>query len=250
MEMFANSYFGLKINASTDNKFFNSFIRFIVVFVLFILSNIISCNCVFADIIPADSTSIKHYGIGVLNLRDSFTVYSEPNESSKILKIVDYENQKSNMIIGAPKSYENTLVVYVPSKSAAFVSVESNDEDGWYEIYYDQVNGRTGWVRQSDQDAFMTWRNFFYIWGKKNGLVFFRDVPHSEKKIFSQESEESQRLGDFTYVKNINFSMINGNWMLVSVLDVGQSVKIGWMRWRNDDGSLRLFPKFREQTQF
>ncbi len=214
---------------------------------LLILFLFLFCPVVFADIIPTTTNSIAHYGFGVLNMKDSFCVYSEPDENSKVLKKIDFEKEAQYQpIIDKTSSLEGTIIVYVPSSSIALVSVESNQENGWYEIYYDQKNGKTGWVKQTNPDAFKTWRSAYYTWGKKYGLYIFRNVPEEKKRLYSQDSDTSQALESFTYPKNINFSMIRGNWMLVSVLDLGQhNTKIGWIRWRDDDGKLLIFPYFK-----
>ncbi len=212
----------------------------LILFLLFFTGN------AFADIMPSSSSSIRHYGFGVLNLTKSFNVYAKPDENSAVLKRIDYEKEAQYQpIINEPSSLENTIVAYVPSKAIALVTVESNQENGWYEIYYDQKKGLTGWVKQTDYTAFKTWRNAFYDWGKKNGLYIFRDVPDDKRRLYSQDSRESQGLESFTHAKYINFSMIRGNWMLVSVLDIGQHTKIGWMQWRDENGTLLLFPYFK-----
>ncbi len=216
--------------------------KFFLALILFFLT----ATFAFADVIPSTTKSIKHYGFGVLNMKNSFCVYEQPSETSKVLKKIDFEvDSRYQPVLGEPRSYDNTLIVYSPSKSIALIAVLSNSEDGWYEVYYDQKNGYTGWVKQTDINAFKTWRNAFYDWGKKNGLYFFKDVPDEKRRLYSQDSLDSQALETFAYPKYINFSMIRGNWMLVSVLDIGQYTKIGWVKWREDDGTLLLFPSFK-----
>lgn len=213
----------------------------ILIFVLFL-----SSLAVFADIIPTASTSIAHYGFGVLNLPDSFSIYSKPDESSRVIKTVNYEEDENTAIIGQKSSLEGTIIAYVPSKSIALAVVETNQEDGWFEIYYDQKTGKTGWVKQNNQDSFKTWKDAFYCWGKKNGVYLFRDVPDEKKCLYGKDSNDAQKLENFTSPKFIEFSMIRGNWMLVSILDLGQkTTKIGWTRWRNDDGTLLMFPSLK-----
>lgn len=201
-------------------------------------------SAVFADIIPTSTHSINKYGIGVLNLIDSFSVYEKPDETSRVIKTVNYEELYQGAIINNSTNMGNTVVAYVPSQKVALVTVESNPETGWFEIYYDQKNGLTGWV-QTNLSDFKTWRSAFYFWGKKNGVYLFRNIPEEKKRLYSQDSEMSQTLESFTYPKHIGFSIIRGNWMLVSILDIGKNNKIGWMRWREDDGKLLMFPNFK-----
>lgn len=212
----------------------------IIVLMLFL---ILSCATAFADIIPTASTSIAHYGFGVVNLPDSFSVYAQPDESSKVLKVVNYEEESNGAIVNQKNSLEGTIIAFVPSKSIALAVVETNQENGWYEIYYDQRNGKTGWVKQPNSDSFKTWKDAFYCWGKQNGIYIFRDVPNEKKCLYGKDADDGQKLENFTYPKYMNFSIIRGNWMLISILDYDQkTTKIGWTRWRNDDGKLIMFP--------
>lgn len=201
----------------------------------------VSC---FADIMPSSSTSISHYGMGVLNLPDCFVVYSKPDMHSPVIKQVNLI-QPPSAIISQENPVDNMLIVNVPSTHLALATVETNQEDGWFEINYNQKTGQTGWVKMQNLDNFMTWKEFLTSWGKSNGLYFFKDTPDSVKKLYSQDSADSQTVESFTYAKYITFSMIRGNWMLVTVLDLGNSSKIGWIQWRRDDGKLYLFPNLK-----
>ena len=79
----------------------------------------------------------------------------------------------------------------------------------------------------------------------ENGNV--RNLSEEYKKMYASDSKESQVVESFKYPKFINFSMIKGNWMLVSVLDIEKRTKIGWLKWRDEDGKLLAFPFFEEQ---
>ena len=37
-------------------------------------------------------------------------------------------------------------------------------------------------------------------------------------------------------------SLLRGNWMLVTIVDIGNEPKVGWIKWRNEDGTLMIFP--------
>ncbi len=215
-----------------------------IIFIILAFINFILPAC--ADNIPVKTTDINNYGFGVLNLPTTFNIYEQPSLNSKILKTIDYKDSSYNPSLDFVPSYVNTVIAYVPSKSVALVVVLSNEENGWYEIYYDQKNGKTGWVKQDDTDSFKTWREAFSFWGKKYGIYLFKDVKSDDKALYSQEGGEGQRLYDFTYAKYITFSTIHGNWMLATVVDIGNNTKIGWIRWRKDDGTLLLFPSFKD----
>lgn len=214
---------------------------------LIILGLFLFAGSVLADVIPTYKNSIKHYGIGTLNMVNNFIVYQKPDETSQILKRIDYSTLHNLAMFNVKTCIDKTLIAYMPSDNIALVAVESNPETGWFEIIYDQSSGATGWVKQSDMNNFRTWKQTFTYWGKKNGIYLFKDIPEENKRMYSTDSKDSQTLESFKYPKFINFSMIRGNWMLVSVLDIENRTKIGWMEWRDENGKLLAFPFFSEQ---
>ncbi len=195
----------------------------------------------YADIMPSSSSSIGYWGIGVLNLPSDFVIYAKPDFRSEVLNRISLK-QPQSAIVDYESPLNHLLIAQISSLNLAFAAVETNQEDGWFEIYINQKTGQTGWVRMPDFNSFMTWKNFFYHWGKKNGLYIFKDIPENQKRLYSQDSNDSQTLESFSYPKYINFSIIRGNWMLVNVLDLGNSARIGWLQWRGDDGKIYLFP--------
>jgi hypothetical protein len=40
---------------------------------------------------------------------------------------------------------------------------------------------------------------------------------------------------------------LRGNWLLVEALDFENNTPIGWIRWRDDDGNLMVFPNINQQ---
>ncbi|MDD3236566.1 MAG: hypothetical protein PHV37_00535 [Candidatus Gastranaerophilales bacterium] len=214
--------------------------RFLLILSVLLLTTLSSM----ADIVPVYTTSIAHYGIGVLNMPDSFSIYEEPYETSRILKTVNYELVQNSNIIVDSMGIEDTLIVYAPMKKIALVAVDSNTENGWFEIFYDQKSGATGWVRQNDLSNFKPWKDVFNSWGKANGIYMFRDVTDEKKRMYSSDDTASQILEQVIKPNGMNFTVIRGNWMLARTVDVGKTNKIGWMRWREDDGTLLMFPRF------
>lgn len=209
--------------------------------ILFLTVFVLSAICVFADTVPTTTTSIKHYGIGVFKIENDFSVYSEPNEKSKVIrKCVLPTAQKSAIVRTSQKSLIMPYIISIPSKHLFFATVVDYPSENWIHIY-NQTSNVTGWVKYSDKSAFMTWKEFFYKYGKKNGLVQMRDV-HSNK-LYSQDDEHSQIVDKYTYPEYIAMRFVRGNWMLVTVIDSGNVYKTGWLRWRTDDGQLRVFPR-------
>lgn len=207
---------------------------------------LISSSAAFADKIPASSKSIRHYGIGVLKIDEDFCIYEKPDENSKTIKkfVLPTEKNKSAIVQDSKKSV-NPFIVSVPSKNEFFATIYEYPEKNWVQIYYNQNGKDTGWVKMPNKSNFLTWKEFVFKYGKKNGINLMKDVSNKEFKLYSQDSEDSQVVDEFTYPEYIALRMIRGNWALITVVDTGTVYKTGWFRWRTDDGKLRVFPKMK-----
>ncbi len=218
----------------------------IVLFLIFIV-------CLFwtipsyADIIPLSTKSIKHYGIGVLNVPKSYKVYKYPYFDSDIIREVNYENIKRSAIVNTIDMRKISYIAYVPSNNVALLSVDLNPGNNWYSVFINQETGETGWVYTEDSDAFLTYKGLFYKYGKPYGVRFFNDLSKEEKVLYSKEDKSSQILEELSYPKFVTFTVIRGNWLLAVVNDMSKQAKVGWFNWRNDNGTLNMFPNFKEQ---
>lgn len=201
----------------------------------------------FADYSVISSKSVKHYGLGVLNMKEDFCVYESPDKNSEIIYRADGSAKKRTAILKSTREQKVSYLAYFPSSNAVFLPVDTDEGNGWYKVYLDQKTGRTGWVFDEDEDAFFTYKRLFYTYGKKYGIKMFADLPENKKVLFSKPEDDSKQLEQLSYPKYVNFNVIAGNWMLVSVVDMSKHAKIGWFNWRNDDGTLNAFPNFKEQ---
>lgn len=202
-----------------------------------------------ADILPLSKKSIRYYGEGVINMPNNYTVYKTPSFDSDILREVNYDNIKKSAIVNTIDMNRISYIAYVPSNNVALLPVENNPGNDWYSVYLNQRTGETGWIYNEDKTAFMTYRNLFYKYGKQYGLKMFSDLSKEEKVLYSAEDLNSKVVDEFTYPKHVNFTVIRGNWMLASVRDLtSKQAKVGWFNWRNEDGSLNMFPNFKEQS--
>ena len=218
--------------------------KFVITLLLFIFTSLILP--VMADILPLSTKSIKHYGVGVLNMPKSYTVYQYPYTDSKIIREVNYENIKRSAIVNTVDIRKVSYVAYVPSNNVALLAVDLNPGNDWYSVFLNQETGETGWVYNPDKRAFMTYRNLFYRYGKKYGLRFFNDLSEDEKVLYAKEDLSSKVLEQIYYPRFVSFTVIRGNWMLASINDNAKQTKIGWFKWRNDDGTLNMFPNLSE----
>lgn len=199
----------------------------------------------FADILPLSSSSIKNYGVGVINMPKTFKIYQYPYLDAKVVREVTYDGLKRSAIVNSVDMRNVSYIAFVPSSGVALLSVDDISENGWYRVFINQKTGETGWVKEDDETAFMTYKDLFYKYGKKYGIRMFSDLNENEKSLRSGENDDAQILAKLTYPKSVSFTVIHGNKMLVSVLEMNDHEKIGWFTWRNDDGTLNAFPEFR-----
>ncbi len=201
----------------------------------------------FADFLPHNVKSIKYYGIGVLNRSEAFLVYSEPDFKSDIIKKINPELVKNSSVVSSNKSkisLKDSFIALRSKEKIALMTVETALENGWYEVYINQRKGETAWVYVKDENDFYTWKELFDFYGRTSGLRFMHGVPDNVQTLYAADSFDSQIIKFLEYPSKITFSMIKGNWMLVTVREYDGSNNIGWLKWRNEDGSLNLFPIF------
>ncbi len=209
--------------------------RFFVLLITFLCFSVCSC---LADVIPRRSDNIKHTGIGAFNAPHEFTIYSEPNENSTILKTVKWTQNG----LSDDTTKENDLfVVFIPSQNIAYCSVD-DEIDGWVKIFYSQANGKTGWVKTTPKNRFVSWLGFYMSWGRKNGVYFFSDMPEINKRLMAAPEAGSQKVSGFTYPKFVKLTLVRGNWMMIKLLDFGNEIRVGWIQWRDENGKFLIFP--------
>ena len=140
-------------------------------------------------------------------------------------------------------SPREAFVAYLPKQNLAFLSV-IDENDGWYKVIYNQKSGAKGWIEKSTTDNFMTWAEFIKCYGKNKGLYFFSDMPADYKKIHTSPSEDAQTVKDVYYCadNNVELHFISGNWLLATFIDYDSSAHIGWIRWRDSEGKIYVFP--------
>lgn len=202
----------------------------------------LAANTVFADVMPYYSTSISKDTIGFIQVPPkSFNIYLYPREDSLILDTVKWNNQEIGLLKNSLEPRE-FFSVHKPSLGVAMCMVV-DEQDDWYKIVYDKLNRKTGWIKAESQYDFWGLRDFVSFYGKKYGLYYMKNVDYHKRGIYSGAYQESQKLGGFTMIKSIKLNKVSGNWVLVTVTDLDSKPKIGYIRWREDDGTIIVFPK-------
>ena len=194
----------------------------------------------FADTMPYYTSAIPKEAIGVYQTGDTLTIYSHPEVNSKIIRTFDLSYKPETMPNGI-------FGLLVNEKKLGFLYVSDIGDDGWVEIIYDKQTGAKGWVMTEDRFQFLPWLSFYNMYGRKYGLRILKDAPEEVNILHSKSDSLAQSVGKINYAKSIKLTKISGNWALVSVLDIDKTLKMGFMRWRSDDGKIYAMPNIKGQ---
>ncbi|HIU87260.1 TPA: hypothetical protein IAD52_09860 [Candidatus Spyradomonas excrementavium] len=211
-------------------------------FLYIFLSMLLFAGVCMASVQPTYVSTVPKNVYGFLQVEKNFGIYDKPEEKAQLLDYMSWDNEKVDL--NNHKLYPaQVFSVFVPKKNYAFCYV-MDEENGFYKIVYDKKNGLTGWVKPEKSENFWTLKDFYTYFGKKTSLYYLKDVDIHTRNLRSAPSDTAQSIGGFNVAKNIKLVLIKGNWALVSVIDYEGTVpKTGFVKWRDADGSVLLFPK-------
>lgn len=200
---------------------------------------------VFADVMPYYTNNIDKHTIGFVQVPKNFVVYTLPKSESKIADSIfasDYEVKLTK------KTLEPSEVFAVQSlnNDLTFCAVIDEEDGGWYKIIYDKKSNKSGWIKPQSQYDFWGLKDFLSYFGKRYGLYYMKNIDYRKRGLYSGAESDAQKIGSFTLIKNIRLNKLSGNWALVTVTDLGCLPKIGYIQWRESDGTIILFPKIAE----
>lgn len=193
-----------------------------------------------AEYMPSSTKSIPPASIGVCAAPVASFLYQKSDTNSSLKEIIKIINGDIKTL-RVPLSPQSSFISFVPKKDI-FYFIAKDENDKWCNVVYNKTTGEAGWVEKPSEDAFLTWKEFLYKYGKENGVYFLSDVPANLRILRTSPNETAQSVKDCINPSNISLITINGNWMLVRILDFGGEVKIGWTRWRGNNGEIYVFP--------
>lgn len=195
------------------------------------------------EFMPKYHGSLQNFGIGLYFGNGNVTIYSAPDEKSKVLTKLTWDE---NYVYENNKEIEpvEVFAVFVPRKGlSAFIAVDET-ENKYTQIIYDLKNGKIGWIKNNENEKAYYWRQLFYRYGKSTGLCFFKDIPKEARILRLAPDEFSEISYEFVHPKYVRLQLIKGNWALLKVVDYDEEQKVGWFQWRNPDGTLNMMPDF------
>jgi len=196
--------------------------------------------------------------IGMVAVSSPMTLYSQPNAQSAIIEKLswsfDVESvQESITESGAQNklmSSQGLFTVFVPKYQLAMLPV-LDEVNGWYQVQLPHMTGAMGWLPPSKSttslvtqpSSFVTWQELMFMYGKRFGFHWLSGVSPSQKSVHLRPEDDAP-LAKITFIQGIRVLHVRGNWMLVELRDMGDERPIGWLRWRDDDGNLLIWPNF------
>lgn len=210
---------------------------------IFLLLALIANLFVFAraDVMPYYVGSINSSAIGVYQAPLNIKVYQEPNENSPLLLDVQWSSQKFSCL---DISASNLFVVFLPARQLAFL-LAVDETENWVQIVFYQNGERRGWVKKDDPYNYMNWRTFYNLYGRKYGVYFMKDAPEEARNLYSSGSDDAQKVGKINLPQWIKLTVVKGNWIMAQVFDMDKISKIGYLKWRAQNGEIYLFPQIK-----
>ena len=205
---------------------------------IFVLISLLFILPVFADVMPYYMESIPKEAIGMYQTGENITILSHPEANSKVIKKFDFSYKPETMP-------DSVFAVLLNDKKLGFLYVTDIGDEGWVEVIYNRQTGARGWVKTEDRLQFLPWLSFYNMYGRKYGLRLLKDTPDEIEVLHAKSEDLSQNVGKLRFVKQIRLTAVRGNWALVSVVDIDQAPKTGYMRWRSNDGVIYAFPNIK-----
>ena len=200
---------------------------------------------VLADVAPRYINSIRRYGVGFTKVQSPLVMRQEPKADGKVLETLnfDYKNNASCEINTNKCGIDEVFAQYSVNKKIAFLSTVDTIQD-WNLVCFNQSEMPVcGWVEEKN-NKYYNWIDFFEEFGKKYGVYLYKDLQKSDKIIYAAPLTETNSTGSIEMPRHISPWLIRGNWMLVKVVEFNNQSKTGWVRFRGNDGKLRMFVNF------
>ena len=193
---------------------------------------------VFADTMPFYVNSVPKNSIGVYQTASEVVVYSHPDTNSNVIR-------KFSLTYKPESMPDNMFAILLNEKELGFLYVSDIGDEGWVEVIYDKLTGARGWVLTEDSMQFLPWINFYNLYGRKYGMRIMRDAPKDLQVLRSKSEDLAQAISKLNLVKQIKLTKVQGNWALVTVQDLDEVPKTGYLKWRNSDGAIYAFPNIK-----
>ena len=220
---------------------------------------------------PQQYDKQSNWGTGLYFAPHLTEIYANPDTTEKPIATIKWGHlgsagQISFQVQTRPASstssdFFNTFLCFYPELELAVMPVLSENGDGWAEVLYDLKKQKSGWVKlreKLDPDfqqtqaphlgVFQSWLDFMRLHAKDTGVFWLSGVPCIERTLHTAP-EDKAKLIETTAIVKLQVKHVRGNWLLVEATDFDHSSPIGWVRWRDDDGHLMVFPNLSKSSR-
>lgn len=202
------------------------------------------CAPALADVMPYYTEALSKQTMGFAQVPPSFSLYAAPDANSQVVEVVNWNHYGVKFQNYAIEPSEMFASLLEGNKFALCMVIDVQDD--WYKIIYDKKHNKSAWVKLKSEEDFWGLKDFYSLYGKQFGLYYMKNIDYRKRGIYSAPQEGAQKLDGFTLIQTIRLNKLSGNWALVTVVDFDSKPKIGYIRWREDDGTIIIFPKLGE----
>lgn len=235
---------------------------------MFLLSSVILTQHALAnygDFGPSHYPSHLTTGIGVYFAPLDLPLYKHPHDAQPVdvLHWTEQPNSSGNKVYSEAAHFslpaQQIFLAFFPTRKVAILPVLSDDGNGWVEVMVDQHKKATAWVplkadlppavtdgQPKHIGEFQTWLDFMKYNTKAAGFYWLTGVDDYTRALRMAPRDDAKIL-ELLVVRKMTVKHIRGNWLLVEAVDFDRSTPIGWIRWRDKNGKLLLFPNLEKK---
>jgi hypothetical protein len=185
-------------------------------------------------------TQSLQQAVGVVAVQTPLTLYAEPSTTAATVEVFTWQRQSVTSAENAtvfsevsqqPVSANQLFLAFYPKYQLALLTTEAGK----------------AWIPPNPQNTVYVWQDFIRLYAKNFGFQWLAGVPAYQRSV-RLKPEDTAPLVPVTIVQGIKVLHVRGNWMLVELRDMGAEHPIGWLRWRDEEGNLMVWPNFSGQT--
>jgi hypothetical protein len=200
-------------------------------------------------------TESLQQAVGVVAVQAPLTLYATPSTNAPTVEAFTWQRQATatenatvfSEITQQPVSANQLFLAFYPKYQLALLTVLDERPDGWLEVSLPTTEAGKAWLAPNPQNTVYVWQEFIRLYTKNFGFQWLAGVPAYQRSV-RLKPEDTAPLVPVTIVQGIKVLHVRGNWMLVELRDMGAEHPIGWLRWRDEEGNLMVWPNFSGQT--
>ncbi len=218
---------------------------------------------------PKRFSDARSYGIGVYFAPSVMPLYAHPDPASEPMDVWTWKPDSRGMYVKSEakrlsEPAGRRFLAFYPTLKMAVLPVVGDNGEGWVEVLIEPRRGAndpkaTAWVPLREKfnpddttewprhwARFQPWLDFMRANARATGIVWLSGVPEYQRSLRQQPKDDAELL-DLTLIRQLKVHHARGNWLLVEAWDFNRESPIGWVRWRDKEGKLLVFPNFAQK---